>query len=451
MKLIQLSDIIVPSDRQRSEFKEKPLEDLYDSIDRLGLLQPIVLREDGRTLVAGERRTRAVSKRRSPYRHDGNSVAHDQIPYVLVTELSEEALVEAELHENLRRVNLTWQEEARALARLHQLRSAQAEAKATIQTLQATAAEVLGKPLDTTSAVDPEVAAQRQKVSDALLLAAHLDDPLIAVSKDAKEAKRRLRDRLEDEDRRSRLQTFDITKSPHKLFPTSCYETELRNLFDVIVTDPPYGISMDDKATFDGLIHEYDDSEEAFAEVCAKLPGLSYACARENAHIYVFCDIRKYQELFLAFAVSGWVVWHRPLIWNKGTTGSFGNIEYGFRACYDAILFARKGDRKTLLATPDVISVNQPTNLPHPAGKPPALFGELLRRSALPGDCVADFYCGHGPIFSASMAHKVTAYGWEKNPKYYAMAAELLAGKEIAPAPKDIVGNLDLSALGINQ
>lgn len=449
MKLIDLEAIVIPPDRQRKEFKERPLEELGDSIDRVGLLQPIVLREDGRTLVAGERRTRVVGRRKTPYRHDGEAVPVGYIPYVLVTELSEDLLKEAELHENLRRVGLTWQEEARALADLHQLRTTQAAAKATTQTLQATAAEVLGKDAKSTTKDDPELAAQRQKVSDAVLLSKFLDDPMIAVSKDPNEAKKRLRDRLAAEDRQQRLQTFDLSVSPHQLFPTSCYETKLQNLFDVIITDPPYGKDMDQKNTFDGLIHEYDDSKEAFDEVCRKLPELAWNASRPDAHIYVFCDIRRYEELFLAFMVQGWVVWPRPLIWDKGSTGSFGNIEYGFRACYDAILFARKGDRKTLVAAPDVIRINQPTNLPHPAGKPPALMLELLRRSALPGDTVADFFCGHGPIFSAAMDHKVTAYGWEINKKYFDMAAETLAGKAIAaPADlSDMAGNLDLGVL----
>lgn len=430
MKTIPTDQVIVPEDRQRKEFKVGELNELSDSIDSVGLLQPIVLRTDGRTLIAGERRLRAIMLRNGKtYKHDGEEVKSYHIPFVLTTELTAEQLEEAELHENLRRVNLTWQEEARAIARLHRLRQKDNPA----QTLKSTAAELLEGVVRrsdakgvTGSAID--------KVSSAVLLEEYLDDPLVSVARSATEAKRIVRDHLEDQARRQRAKLIDISTVEHKLFLGDCYEDAKRfpGLFDVIITDPPYGIDIHEKDTFDSDVHEYDDSKEAFERFCHEGLSLAHACARTDAHIYVFCDIRRFEELFLGALAAGWVCWPRPLIWNKGNTGSFGNIEYGFRACYDAILFARKGDRKTQLAASDVISVNQPTNLPHPAGKPAALYLELLRRSALPGDTVGDFFCGHGPIFSASMDHRVTAYGWEKNPRYHAMSMETidLASKE---------------------
>ncbi len=150
--------------------------------------------------------------------------------------------------------------------------------------------------------------------------------------------------------------------------------------------------------------------------------------------IYCFCDIRRFTELLVAFELGGWTVWSRPIIWDKGNTGSYGNIEYGFRACYDAILFARKGDKKVTAGYRDVINITQKTTMAHPAGKPVELFSELLKRSVLPGDRVADFFCGSGPIFPAAANNKCIAYGWEINEKYHAMASESLRKAEGLPA-----------------
>lgn len=443
MKTILINDIVIPKDRQREDFKPRHIEELKKSILAVGLLQPIVLRDDCKTLIAGECRLRALRQLpRGSYRHDSEDVETSFVPYVLAGELTEDQLLEAELHENLHRLQLNWKEEARALARLHELRDRQAKAQGKTQSALATAAEVLGRSIskdDDGVLVDYELKGQRDKVSAAVLLADHLDDPLIAASKDVKEARKRIRDKLLEEDRRSRLGAIDVSAIPHKLFQGDSFEDARRfqGFFNCILTDPPYGIDIHTKDTFDTDRHEYDDSKEAFDRVCRELPALSKFITREEAHIYVFCDIRRFQDLFLAFAVEGWIVWPRPLIWNKGNTGSFGNIEYGFRACYDAILFARRGDKKIIVAGPDVFSVNQPTNLPHPAGKPVALYEQLLRRSTLPGDAVADLFCGHGPIFPAAMATNVTAYGWEQNEGYHAMALESL--NQCRPAPEKLV------------
>ncbi|KKK49198.1 hypothetical protein LCGC14_3137470, partial [marine sediment metagenome] len=202
------------------------------------------------------------------------------------------------------------------------------------------------------------------------------------------------------------------------------------SFFDVILTDPPYGIDIHTKETFDADSHEYDDSDITFQDILATLPSIAYRTAKENAHLYCFCDIRRFTELLVAFELGGWTVWSRPIIWDKGNTGSYGNIEYGFRACYDAILFARKGDKKVTAGYRDVINITQKTTQAHPAGKPVELFSELLKRSVLPGDRVADFFCGSGPIFPAAANNKCIAYGWEINEKYHAMAAESLRKAE---------------------
>lgn len=425
MKTIALESLITPTNRQRKEFNEKSLHELAMSIQEIGLLQPIVLRDDGRTLLAGERRSRAVRRlREAPngdgYKHDGGRVPYSHIPYVLASELTSDQFVQAELEENIRRSDLTWQERVRAIAELHKLRSFQAEKRGETQSFTATASEIKGE-----RAEGQEIT----EISNAVILSDFLDDPFVSAARDEKEARKIIKEEMKSQERIRRANDYDLSTIDHKLFLGSCFDIgpEFNNFFDCIVTDPPYGIDIHKKETFDVHVHEYDDSDEAFAEICTKLPTLSYRVCRPDAHIYVFCDIRRFSDLFVSFEVGGWTVWPRPLIWDKGNTGSFGNIEYGFRACYDAILFARKGDRKVTAGYRDVINITQATNLPHPAGKPHLLYADIIKRSCLPGDRVGDFFCGSGPIFPAAVEQKVIAYGWEINPKYHAIAAETLS------------------------
>jgi DNA modification methylase len=419
MNLIDLGDVIVPDYRQRKNFDG--IDELAKSITEVSLLQPIVLRDDHKTLVCGERRLKAVALLKTPYLFDGNAVRKGAIPYVTLSELSVDLLYQAELEENVCRRDLTWQEKAAALKRFHELRSDQASSKGETQTITATASEVNGRQAR---------GAQITEVNNAILLAAYLNDPEVAAQGSVADALKVVRKQKLRAERHRLASKVDLTKSPHRLhLADSLIDAPQRypGVFDVVVTDPPYGIEAHKKDTFDTDRHEYDDSLETFRSLCKQLPTTIRIITKPDAHVYVFCDIRRFPDLLVAFALGGFKVWPRPLIWDKGNTGSYGNVDYGPRACYDAILYARKGDRKVILNTRDVINIPQPTNLPHPAGKPPSLFKDLLARSAMPGNHVADLFGGSCPLYQAASELKCYATCWENHPDYIPMAQTSLA------------------------
>lgn len=420
MRLIKAADVIVPKGRQREVSEKKVLELRASFKTQVGLINPIFLQNDGRTLLAGEHRLLAVRGLDVPeYIHDGERISSSLIPYTLACELNPDVLLQAELEENLLRHELSWQERTKAIAALFKLRQTQSAEKSV--TFKEVATELRGG--------EEAKGAQIDEVSNAVLLAEFLDDPFVAAARTPQEARKIIKEDLKDKDRRKRMAEADLSSTRHRLIHGDWRnEKPPEGLFDVIVTDPPYGIDADSKDTFDASKHEYDDSDDYFTRcVLEVFPEMAFRAAKPNAHIYVFGDVRRFNDLFVAFELAGWTCWPRPLIWDKGNTGSYGNIEYGFRSCYDIILFARKGDRKVTAGYRDVIPITQPTNLAHPAGKPVELFKELLKRSALPGDTVADFFCGSGPIFPAAHDLGLTAYGWEVSDKYIAMAKEALS------------------------
>lgn len=115
--LVDINKIKVPEpDRQRQdgrdrESKKLPVEDLQRSIERWGLLQPIIIDENF-VLQAGERRLTAC-----------RNLGHEKI---LARKSSEASPVESqivELIENVQRTNLEWQDSVRGVARIHQLYS----------------------------------------------------------------------------------------------------------------------------------------------------------------------------------------------------------------------------------------------------------------------------------------------------------------------------------------
>ncbi|MCG7436746.1 ParB/RepB/Spo0J family partition protein [Lysinibacillus fusiformis] len=101
---IQLDLIVANPFQPRKIFDEEALQELADSINEHGILQPIAVRKKGRKfeIVAGERRYRACLL-----------AGLDVIP-VIIKELSDAQMMELAILENLQREDLTVIEEAEA-------------------------------------------------------------------------------------------------------------------------------------------------------------------------------------------------------------------------------------------------------------------------------------------------------------------------------------------------
>ena len=168
MLILPLSAITIPPDRQRQAFDGGSLEELMESIQTVGLLHPIVLRE-GCQLVAGERRFRAVqalSLIGVEIRFGGELLPVGHVAAVDLGDLSPKEQYQAELDENIRRADLTWQEKAQALARLSALRQEGGLSPAE-------AVREIAKDI----APDAERLAAEHLTRQSITLAAHLDDP----------------------------------------------------------------------------------------------------------------------------------------------------------------------------------------------------------------------------------------------------------------------------------
>ena len=108
---IAISSIVPNTNQPRVAFDEEPLDALADSIGRIGVLQPILVRQieaDRFELIAGERRWRAAKR-----------AGLQAIPALVRSVEDQESLTEA-LVENLHREDLNPLEEAAAYLQLQQ-------------------------------------------------------------------------------------------------------------------------------------------------------------------------------------------------------------------------------------------------------------------------------------------------------------------------------------------
>lgn len=101
---ISIKRIVANVNQPRKDFDEQKLNELAESMKQHGVLQPIILRKKGSKyeLVAGERRWRAAAK-----------AGLEKIP-AIVKDLSDSAVMEIALIENLQREDLNPLEEAQA-------------------------------------------------------------------------------------------------------------------------------------------------------------------------------------------------------------------------------------------------------------------------------------------------------------------------------------------------
>lgn len=431
MNVLDIALITVAPNRQRRDFDKKKLADLAGSIGRNGLQHPIVVESlEKPVLRSGERRLRAIRTLTEPYKHNGETIPPGFIPVTITGELGEIAREEVELEENILRVDLTWQERNEAIARLHALRTAQKAPTGEKQLYTQTAREIKGNDVVTSNDI--------LEVRHATILQPFLADPDVAKAGTEREALAIVRRKLTQTFNEQLAKNFDSSKAktPHTLLQGSCIERfhQLADgQFDVIITDPPYGIEAHKMSTMSGsesgVVHEYEDTLENAIEVWRAIFREGARVCKPQAHLYMFCDFRYWRELVDLAIECGWDVWPTPIIWHKPSGGMLGDSTRGPRKSYETILFASRGDKRVTGVYLDVIVENPADSALHAAAKPVSVYVNLLRRSAVPGDRILDPCAGSGTLFPAANKLRCVATGIELSPTHYATALQRLEEK----------------------
>lgn len=404
MIFVDPADVIIPENRIRRAFDEKKLRELKDSILRNGLFHPPTVERNGDKWIlrAGERRLRVCKEILAEGKTFRVGIDQNEARLLAVIEygeLTEIQRLEIEIEETVVRADFSWQERDQGYAALHALRSKQNPG----QTVKATASEIAGRDVEGGSA---------QAVADALVTSRYLHIPEVAGAKTSKEALKVIR-KLADVGHRAKLAAASLEiKTPHTLIKGDSLETLKKleaSFYDVVLTDPIYGIGADNFGDMAGTGHKYEDNyttwKKFMSEACDEL----WRVTKPQAHVYLFCDQRRFEELKTFMTLANFQVMDTMLIWDKSPTGMLPWPDHGPRRCYECILYAWKGDRKSLVVKPDVISVPAVRKLVHGAQKPVSLYLDLLSRSANPGDTVLDFMGGSGTILVAANIRRLVA------------------------------------------
>lgn len=197
---------------------------------------------------------------------------------------------------------------------------------------------------------------------------------------------------------------------------------------DVLITDPPYGVSWfsgRDQQGFSEL--QGDDGATSIVEFLR--PALPLL--RRGRHLYCFGA-----NNFDGLAVSGTA----ELVWDKEVI-SLGNLECPWGKSHERILFGvynlSASDRRrgggNLAARMRKNSILRCQRLHseevklHPTQKPVRLLREFIESSSMMDETVFDPYCGVGSTLVAAYFEGRKAIGIEIEEKYCALAAQRLA------------------------
>lgn len=423
--LISCSAIFIAPDRQRKNPKEqKPLEELKRGIASKGLFHPIVLApraeppptEPSLQLVAGERRLHAIRELHQDgiaFTFNGDRVPAGHIPYTLLSALSPADIAEAELEENILRLQLPWQQEIEAKLKIHQLRKQQNPS----QTLLDTAEEIIEKSGSDTSAKQ-----ERNVLSMAQVIAPYKNTPMVQKAGSLTKAYLQVIDHEKAKLARD-LRKLAPAHSAHKIIHGDFFE-QAKKLpeasFDLIISDPPYGIS----ANLQSFVktHAYDDSPESALALYREILVRGWKLLKPKGLVFLFCDIEHFKTIRTYADSMAYSTWRTPLIWQKDHDGPAPWGRNGFARTYELLFFASKGQAPLAHGPePDIkcISRTNTKDRKHAAEKPPELLRYFLQLATHPGAKVLDPCAGSGPLLVAAKGMGLELTLIEQNEDYY--------------------------------
>lgn len=418
-------DKIIIEDRERTEFGD--LEDLADSIKAKGVIQPVILDNHYR-LIAGERRIRASIM-----------VGKVKIPALVGASLNSVDRKELELLENFGRKDFTWQEEVRALTKLHEYYVA----RETEWSIRKTAVR-LGK--------------SKSQASDQIILATYLEEiPELRECKyanDAWKAVDKLKEAavlIEMQKRRdvSHGDTQDlISRAAAFLSETKTERAEeykstvvnrrsnyiVRDVFEamtemhdailgpgsIVECDPPYGIDLPDIKKM-GETDDYgeipQDMYPAFLErLCSEL----YRIQGDQSTLIFWYAHQWYAKVCEALADAGYLFSRVPAVWMKlGSGGQSMQPKHLLASVYEPFILARKGKGVPLgkAGSSNVFMANPvtPKKKIHPTERPVALIKDILQTCCIiaPGiNCMVPF-AGSGNTLVVCEELGINSYGFD--------------------------------------
>lgn len=388
--------------RERLREDNGDLESLAVSLLKFGQLQPIIV-DANMELADGYRRMNAAAMN-----------GWTEVEVIVRDQMDELDLREVELEANIARKDMTWQERVKSVAELDRLRRVK-------------------DPNWTQEQTGAVAGLQRTRVTEAIQLDRMMKVfPELADAKDINQAKSWMQAKAGLVTRKLAVDASpDYGELEKKVILGDSVEV-IKSIpdhsFHAIITDPPFGINYDKRTEGEvGQLTSYVDDENSYRRLLSMAPDL-YRVVRPNGWLIWFLGISWYERARDCFRAAGWTVDEIPLIWNRsgGRTFTTRPDRY-FTRGYDIALHCLKGDPqivqrgKSNVLTIEPVSQSERELL---VERPVELYTELIRRLTVPGETVADFFCGSGSCAAAAASLQRDFFTVELSPERRAFAIQ---------------------------
>lgn len=213
----------------------------------------------------------------------------------------------------------------------------------------------------------------------------------------------------------------------------------LSDSIDLILSDPPYGVSYvsNMRKNKDDPLAMAIANDSNLNIVGNAIAGLDRVL-KNDRHVYLFASALRIGESVDLMSD----LWHikNILIWDKGNTGTVGDLEAGYSWNWEPIIYAAKGRRALNRISTDGRNARPRSvfrhdwqgasfDSAHPTVKPIAVLQWLIGNSSLEGEVVLDPFCGSGTTLKAAKDLRRLSIGIELEEKYCEEAADRLRRK----------------------
>lgn len=460
--LIDISSVTI-EDRAREDLGDIP--ELAESIQKLGQITPILLTDDFK-LVAGERRIRALQ-----------NLGADQVAYVTRGQITEAEEREIELHENMHRKAMKWQEEIMCIADAHEKRRHNNHLKGeawyaadTAKVFGMSRARVQNALALAKALIDDEQNGldelwKTTKISEALKLLTERREKLASharaqmcgtktlVTEDPSAPKKRTASEVVtfiDPESGEATEQQPIRPVPAVTAPILATEFDLGSMFykgdclqvikdhikpgsiDHIICDPPYGIGVENFEVQGADSVEETHGKEYFLSLMKNFFPLAWTTlGTSGGYMIMFYDLDHHNFLLDLGKATGFKVVHWPLVWHKKQTCQNNAAQFNPTKTTEYAMVFRRGAEVTLQKpwTSNVFECDgsiEARAYSHPFIKPSALWTWILEHVATPGQTVLDPFAGQMSSCRAAINFGLNPIGIEYDEYHFQQGVQYM-------------------------
>ena len=193
---------------------------------------------------------------------------------------------------------------------------------------------------------------------------------------------------------------------------------------DMVFTDPPYNANYKSRGKDVDLregIKNDNMSDDAFEDFIKAFISTTLLAIKDGASLYYCCNWKdSYPRFYFNLQEAGINI-SANIVWNKGS-GGMGWQDYRFQ--YEFIIYGfKKGAAHSWYAgrsETDIWDFNRDgrSEYKHPTQKPIQLSSKAILNSSKSDDLVLDLFLGSGSTMAAAHQLKRKCYGMELDPRY---------------------------------